>query len=120
MSCPICLNTYTLKNRKEIKCQYCPVSSCLSCLQQYILSSVEDCHCHSCKNRWTVDFMNMNFPLIFRVKTLRMHRRKVLHSREKSLLPDMQRYVEAKRNYDTASHLQDEIELQFKLSLIHI
>ena len=103
MSCPICLNDYTAKTRKEIKCQYCPVSSCSACLQQYILSSVEDCHCHACKRGWTTEFMNNNFPLSFRGKTLRMHRRTILLSREKSLLPAMQVYVEAKRNYNNAS-----------------
>ena len=102
MSCPICLNDFTAKTRKEIKCQYCPISSCVACLQQYILSSVEDCHCHACKRGWTTEFMNTNFPLSFRGKTLRMHRRTILLSREKSLLPAMQVFVEAKRNYNEA------------------
>jgi len=109
MSCPICLNSYTAKNRKEVKCQYCPVSACLTCLQQYILSSVEDCHCHSCKNRWTTEFMNNNFTLAFRGTTLRKHRRKVLVSREKSLLPSMQVYVEAKIKYNNALKLKKEL-----------
>jgi hypothetical protein len=47
--------------------------------------------------------MNTNFPLSFRGKTLRHHRRTVLLSREKSLLPAMQVYVEAKRNYNEAN-----------------
>lgn len=47
--------------------------------------------------------MNMNFPLSFRGKTLRHHRRTILLSREKSLLPAMQVYVEAKRNYNEAN-----------------
>jgi len=42
--------------------------------------------------------MILNFPLSFRNMTLRRHRRLILLSREKSLLPAMQIFVEARRN----------------------
>jgi hypothetical protein len=54
--------------------------------------------------------MNANFPMAFRGKTLRNHRRTILLSREKSLLPAMQFYVEAKRNYNEAFALLKEVE----------
>lgn len=80
-----------------------------------MLSSVEDCHCYACKRGWTTEFMNTNFPLSFRGKTLRMHRRTILLSREKSLLPAMQVFVEAKRNYNEAQKAVKALMPQYQI-----
>ena len=112
MSCSICLEKFTLKLRKEIKCQYCPEASCVQCLKQYLLSSTEDPHCHSCKRVWTNDFMNANFPFTFRGNTLRIHRRDILVSLERSRLPAMQVFVEAKRNMNEAIKVQSEMHVE--------
>ena len=58
--------------------------------------------------------MNANFPMVFRNKTLRTHRRTILLSREKSLLPAMQFYVEAKRNYNEGANLLKDIEARYQ------
>ena len=42
--------------------------------------------------------MAANFPMSFRGTTLRLHRRKVLFEREKTVLPALQIYVEYKRD----------------------
>ena len=114
MSCTICLNTYTPSLRRKITCQYCPQENCLECIQRYLLSTIEDCHCHACKQGWNSAFMNANFPMVFRTKTLRNHRRTILLSREKSLLPAMQFYVEAKRNYNEASKVLKDVEARYQ------
>ena len=57
--------------------------------------------------------MTANFPIIFRTKTLRMHRRKILLEREKSLLPTMQIFVEAKRNMAVAQQKLDPIFTEY-------
>ena len=113
MSCSICLDKFTLKLRKEVKCQYCPETSCLQCLKQYLLSSIEDPHCHSCKRAWSRDFINENFPFTFRGNTLRIHRRDVLVSLERSRLPAMQVFVEAKRRFQTYVKIDNDRQLLF-------
>jgi len=51
--------------------------------------------------------MTANFPVVFRTKTLRYHRRKILLEREKSLLPAMQVFVEARKKIaDTQDRLK--------------
>ena len=96
MSCQICLEDY--KGRvKPIVCQYCPSSNCRKCLERYLLQTYEDPHCVTCKRGWTPEFMAANFTLGFRGTELRKHRRQILFEREKSFLPSMQVYVEAKR-----------------------
>jgi len=101
MSCPICLDEY--KGRvKSVACQYCPSTACRGCHQRYLLQSYEDPHCVDCKRGWSPEFLAANFPLSFRNDALRKHRRKILFEREKSLLPAMQVFVEAKK--DIAKH----------------
>ena len=47
--------------------------------------------------------MAQNFPLSFRNNTLRKHRQTILLEREKSMLPAMQVFVEAKKNMERLS-----------------
>ena len=108
-NCGICLEPYTVKTRVKVTCQYCPVGACKVCQQNYLLSTYDDPHCYSCKQGWSVDFMNDKFPMIFRTKTLRFHRRKILLERQKSMLPAMQIFVEAKKKIVSMSKLSLEI-----------
>jgi len=112
-TCGICLESYTKKNRVKVVCQYCPVGACRPCQQNYLLSTYSDPHCFTCKQGWSTEFMTANFPIIFRTKTLRMHRRKILLEREKSLLPTMQIFVEAKRNMAVAQQKLDPIFTEY-------
>ena len=43
MSCPICTENYTAKNRKEVKCTDCANSCCMECFKTYNLSGVFKC-----------------------------------------------------------------------------
>ena len=96
-TCAICLEDY--KGRvKRLTCQYCPADACRGCHQRYLLQSYEDPHCMTCKRGWSSDFMALNFPMTFRNKELRLHRRKVLFEREKTVLPALQVYVEYKKD----------------------
>jgi hypothetical protein len=103
--CSICLEPYTKHNRAKVVCQYCPVGGCRPCQQNYLLSTYDDPHCYSCKQGWSSDFITSNFPMTFHTKTLRLHRRKILFEREKSMLPAMQIYVEAHKNIQATSAL---------------
>ena len=95
--CTICLSAYTSKTRKKITCQYCPAAACLSCQQTSILSVNAEPACYECKREWNTDFMSDTFGVTFRTKTLRVHRRKIVCERERSLLPSMQVFVEMRQ-----------------------
>jgi hypothetical protein len=58
--------------------------------------------------------MGASFPISFRNGLLRAHRRKVLCEREKSLLPALQIYAEARRTMERLN--KDKIEIYAKLS----
>lgn len=93
--CPICITSYTSSVRQKITCAFCPSAACRSCTQQFLLSSLSEPSCYTCKREWNREFLDLNFTMAFRKGPLKLHRRKVLVDREKSLLPSMQIYVEA-------------------------
>ena len=94
--CPICLDTFTGSVRKEINCQYCQFAACLNCVKRYMLESVEDAHCMSCRRAWNRDFIDSHLTMAFRKGPLKKHREAVLLDREKARLPLLQPRVEAK------------------------
>ena len=57
--------------------------------------------------------MTDKFPMIFRTKTLRFHRRKILLERQKSMLPAMQIFVEAKKKIISMGDLSLELYKNF-------
>ena len=100
--CPICISPYTSSVRQKITCAFCPSAACRSCTQQFLLSSLSEPSCYTCKREWNREFLDLHFTMAFRKGPLKLHRRKVLVDREKSLLPSMQIYVEATVNRDKA------------------
>ena len=107
--CGICLEKYTSRTRVKIVCQYCPIGACRTCQQNYLVNTYDDPHCFSCKQGWSAEFLAGAFTMTFRTKTLRQHRRKILLEREKSLLPAMQVFVEAKKNMENSYALSTEL-----------
>jgi len=100
--CPICISPYTSSVRQKITCAFCPSAACRTCTQQFLLSSLSEPCCYTCKREWNREFLDLHFTMAFRKGPLKLHRRKVLVDREKALLPSMQVYVEATINRDKA------------------
>lgn len=107
-SCPVCMDHFTAVIRQPITCPYCPHATCRQCTSQYLLSSLNDPHCMSCKREWNREFIDTHLTQTFRTGLLRQHRRKVLMDREKGRLPAMQVYVEARVEYDNAARVYSE------------
>jgi hypothetical protein len=53
--------------------------------------------CYECKRQWSTEYIIDTFGVSFRTKTLRIHRRKIVMERERSLLPSMQTFVEIRQ-----------------------
>ena len=99
-SCPICLGHFTKVIRQPVACPYCPSKTCRTCTQQYLLNTMNDPHCHSCKREWNREFIDTHLTQTFRKGPLRQQRRKILMDRETGRLPAMQIFVEAQIIYD--------------------
>ena len=94
--CPVCLDKFTGSVRKEVKCQYCQYSVCVTCVKRYMVESVEDPHCMNCRRAWNRDFIDSYLSTAFRKGQLKKHREDILLDREKARLPLLQPRVEAR------------------------
>ena len=92
-ACSVCVEDYNKSSRQKVVCK-CGFSACRLCIKTYLLDSVSDPHCMSCKEGWNREFMVDNFEKTFMTKTYKKHRETVLYERELSLLPESQPYVE--------------------------
>lgn len=92
--CDVCCEKINKINHKKVECPFCDLTSCRSCSQKYILSSIEDPHCMGCKTLWNREFVDSFCTKYFRRTELRRHRENVLFEREKSLMPQSQKEVE--------------------------
>lgn len=66
----------------------------MQCHQRYLLESSEYAHCMSCRKVWNREILVNEFTNVFVNKAYKEHREKVLFERERSLMPETQRYVE--------------------------
>ena len=126
-SCPICAEPYTSHLRKKVECNGCHKECCIKCVEQYMLSSIEDPHCMHCRAAWTRSFLNTICSATFLNKTYYAWRQTILVNREKSFLPGYQLAAERelkvrdlKKEENELNKAYAEIEKEFyaKLSVI--
>jgi len=89
-SCNICIESYNKSTHRQVTCNYCEYSVCRTCFCKCLLNTVLDPHCVSCKNFFSIDFINDNCTKIFVNGPLKEHRTAVLMERERALLPATQ------------------------------
>ena len=116
MECHICCEKFNKSNHKQVDCGFCDLSCCRSCVQSYLLSSIQDAHCMKCKKEWDREFVDTSCTKIFRNGKYKTHRETILFERERCLLPATQHLVaqekakrETKRKADI---VRDEIDLK--------
>lgn len=88
--CPICCEPFNRSTRKGVSCNYCHFKGCRSCNQTYILQSINEPSCMSCKVPWGLDFIWQSFTHVFYNTDLENHRANILFEREKLRLPETQ------------------------------
>jgi Hom_end-associated Hint len=93
-TCPICIEEYTQRLRKEVICPYCNYTTCVLCMKQHILNQKSP-NCMSCHIEFNREFVDLNMTKAFRTKELPLHRENVLVEREKSLLIETVEHAEA-------------------------
>lgn len=109
MSCSICLDTFNKSTRSPTKCPYCPIETCRTCLQTYLLNDISDvprCVNPECEHGYTREFLDSQLTQSFRLHTYKVHREKVISDRERARLPDTQEDAQA---YKQAKTVLDEL-----------
>lgn len=88
--CGICANTYTPILRRKITCKFCSKDVCTKCIEQYLLSRVEDAHCIYCRVNYSYNVLREICTQTFLQQTYFRHRQEILINRERANLPALQ------------------------------
>lgn len=92
--CVVCAEEFHRIRRKPVTCPYCSIVVCMICIKRYLLETIQDPHCLSCRREWGREFIDGALTKEFRSKSLKVHREDILLDRERSLLPATQPIVE--------------------------
>lgn len=97
MTCNVCIEPYTLMQRKCITCPYCEYHACSRCVSTYILERPDSPNCMNCNKAWGRIFLSKQFTRKFLNVDYKIAKANILFELEKSLMPDTQRYVEIEK-----------------------
>ena len=98
-TCPICVQAFTAHKREAIACPFCEYEACMECCERFLLEGVSySPRCMSCKAPWNQDFVDKTFPKAFLNGRLKLHRKRTLLEREKSLLPSSTVFAEREKS----------------------
>ena len=118
MECSVCCEKHsesTTSKRYKVTCNYCNYSACRGCVQRYIVESPNDPKCMSCNKEWNYEFICNSLQKTFINKEYKKYREKILLEREKSMLPDTQKYAEqvlhTEEKWKDIAHVQKQINL---------
>ena len=97
VECPICIEPVSAS--KKVSCPFCSYTTCRGCMEQYVLSAMDDAACMNpeCKRRFDREVMCSMFTNSFITGRYKAHRENVLLDRERSMLALTMPYVELER-----------------------
>ena len=98
--CVVCTEPFDTTRHAQIRCPFCEegkASACRECSQRYLLDSVHEPHCMSCRHDWGIVFFMQAFPKSFVVGAYRKSRQAKAVEREKGRLAEAMPYVEARK-----------------------
>jgi len=126
--CSICSDTYTSVVRKRVTCKYCTKTTCCKCIEQYLLTRMEDGHCIHCRVHYTdKDLQDICTKTYLKDKYFK-HRQEILVNRERANLPALQMEAnEEKRRRERdqalnamAAEIKDMVEIRNNLRMEYI
>lgn len=113
MDCEICTEKLNKSSRKPLACIKCQYIACATCWKTYLTGSLDDPHCMSCDYTWGYEEVVNMFDKTFITKKYKKHREEMLISRERSLMPATQpfveQYMQQKRNKVLIEKYEEEI-----------
>lgn len=112
--CAICIEPFTTKVRRCLKCPYCNNCICSQCLEKYLLNTIEEPHCVSCRKGWSQSLLQTFCTKTFLTKTYAEYRSNILLNRSKSFLPLCQQQAEriraASKYRDQTKQMMNEVK----------
>lgn len=90
--CPICGDDGKIR---MVQCGKCGFRSCRDCIKNYLTKTLQSLYpnCMNCKDDWSYEFVGVNTDREWYFGEYLDHRAKILLSREKSRLPEIQEYA---------------------------
>ena len=88
--CSICSDKYTAVVRKRITCKYCKKGTCSKCIEQYLLTRMEDAHCVHCRVHYNDKDLQEFCTKTYLKDRYFKHRQEILINRERAALPALQ------------------------------
>jgi hypothetical protein len=111
--CPVCCEKYNKSGRRVISC-FCGFKVCYACASRYLLDSINDPECMSCKARWTRRYMADVFPKAFITGKYKQHRENVLFDRQKAFAESTQSEIIRQKAIEENSERLREIKEQVR------
>lgn len=88
--CAVCTDRYSKKLRRRIRCPHCGFECCLACIRRFLLSSVVEPACMSCRVQFGYEYIQEILPQSFWNGDYKEFRKTLLLGREEAYLPDTQ------------------------------
>lgn len=90
--CAVCIASVT--KSQTFKCPFCDYTTCKSCVQRYLTTSVDDAHCMNCRRRFDREILTTGISSAFVHGAYKTHRENLLFDREHAMMPATQPFVE--------------------------
>lgn len=130
--CSICCESFNRSSRIPIKCQYCSLEVCRTCIEIFLTQdhdAVPVCMSPNCKKPWSYEFLTQVMYKSFMNNEYKKHREKQLYHKEISYLPAtqlelekdlkvMQMTAEIRNKHALMRQLKNEI-MTLNLEIIH-
>ncbi len=108
MNCSVC------EKKTVIPCPYCSYNACSSCIEHYLLESVHEPHCMSCRKEWSHEWIREHLSSSF-IQLYRKRIEQLLFDKEVTLLPQTQPIVHLHQRLHQCNESISELQLQSKL-----
>ena len=95
IECPICAQNMNKSTRSCVECPSCEYKCCKECIKTYVIGSNSDPICMNCSKPFSKTFLYEVMPRKWMTREYKQHRANVLFEREKVMIPDTMKWVEA-------------------------
>ena len=108
VSCNVCVEDFT----SLIQCTFCNFEACKTCVTKYLLDSINEAHCMSCRKNFDREFLIKNISLSWYETKYKPNRKQVLFDRQKSLFPETMGYVELYKQLEEVYKEKNTIDMK--------
>jgi len=112
MSCSVCVAKYNKSTCAKVVCM-CDYDACKTCVQTYLLNTIQEPHCMKCRNKWSFDFVKNNLGASFVNGALKEHQTKIITenslAKREEIIPLAIQYRNDQANKKKINELREKI-----------